>query len=93
MQTVKQLGEGREKADTHFRQYVPHGYLCHRCCGEIQGIGGQIRHRSRYLEIEITESAYAEDDDKMQRVLEDLRRAGFPVFMDGLEAVTPHLTC
>ena len=36
----------------------------------------------RYLEIEITESAYAEDDDKMQRVLEDLRRAGFPVFMD-----------
>jgi PAS domain S-box-containing protein len=36
----------------------------------------------RYLEIEITESAYAEDDDKMQRVLEDLRKAGFPVFMD-----------
>ena len=36
----------------------------------------------RYLEIEITESAYAEDDDKIRRVLEDLRKAGFPVFMD-----------
>lgn len=36
----------------------------------------------KYLEIEITESAYAEDDDKIRRVLEDLRKAGFPVFMD-----------
>ncbi len=36
----------------------------------------------KYLEIEITESAYAEDDDKIRSVLEDLRRAGFPVFMD-----------
>lgn len=36
----------------------------------------------RYLEVEITESAYAEDDHKIQRVLEELRRSGFPVFMD-----------
>ncbi len=43
---------------------------------------GKYEIDPKYLEIEITESAYAEDDDKMQRVLEDLRRAGFPVFMD-----------
>ncbi len=36
----------------------------------------------KYLEIEITESAYAEDYDLIRKVVEDLRRAGFPVFMD-----------
>lgn len=36
----------------------------------------------KLLEIEITESAYAEDYDLIRKVVEDLRRAGFPVFMD-----------
>lgn len=36
----------------------------------------------RLLEIEITESAYAEDYELIQRVVEELRGAGFPVFMD-----------
>lgn len=36
----------------------------------------------KFLEIEITESAYAEDYELIRKVVEDLRRAGFPVFMD-----------
>jgi diguanylate cyclase (GGDEF)-like protein/PAS domain S-box-containing protein len=36
----------------------------------------------KYLEIEITESAYAEDYELIRKVVEDLRKAGFPVFMD-----------
>lgn len=36
----------------------------------------------KFLEIEITESAYAEDYDLIRKVVEDLRKAGFPVFMD-----------
>ena len=36
----------------------------------------------KYLEIEITESAYAEDYDLIRNVVEELRKAGFPVFMD-----------
>ncbi|MEY8356046.1 EAL domain-containing protein [Lachnospiraceae bacterium 54-53] len=36
----------------------------------------------KFLEIEITESAYAEDYDLIRKVVEELRRAGFPVFMD-----------
>lgn len=36
----------------------------------------------KYLEIEITESAYAEDYELIRKVVEDLRRAGFRVFMD-----------
>lgn len=34
------------------------------------------------LEIEITESAYAEDDSMIRKVVEELRKAGFPVLMD-----------
>lgn len=36
----------------------------------------------KFLEIEITESAYAEDCDLIRKVVEDLRKAGFPVYMD-----------
>lgn len=36
----------------------------------------------KFLEIEITESAYAEDYELIRKVVEDLRRAGFRVFMD-----------
>ena len=36
----------------------------------------------KFLEIEITESAYAEDYELIRKVVEDLRRAGFQVFMD-----------
>lgn len=37
---------------------------------------------SKYLEIEITESAYAKDNELIRKVIEDLRKAGFSVFMD-----------
>lgn len=36
----------------------------------------------KLLEVEITESAYAEDYDLIRRVVNDLRKSGFTVFMD-----------
>lgn len=42
----------------------------------------QYEIEPRYLEIEITESAYAEDYELIRNVVEELRKAGFPVFMD-----------
>lgn len=42
----------------------------------------QYKINPKFLEIEITESAYAEDYDLLRNAVENLRKAGFPVFMD-----------
>lgn len=48
----------------------------------FKGLIEEYEIEPKYLEIEITESAYAEDYDLIRKVVEDLRRVGFPVFMD-----------
>lgn len=49
---------------------------------EFKGLVKRYGIPPRLLEIEITESAYAEDYQRIRRVVEELREAGFPVFMD-----------
>ncbi len=49
---------------------------------KFKELADRYRIDPKFLEIEITESAYAEDYDLIRKVVEDLRRAGFPVYMD-----------
>lgn len=49
---------------------------------EFENLVARYELDPKLLEIEITESAYAEDDSLIRKVVEDLRKAGFPVLMD-----------
>lgn len=68
--------------DSGIDQRVPHGSLCDGRSGVFRELTGKYDLDPKLIEIEITESACTEENDRINYAITELRKSGFRILMD-----------